>query len=73
MKPTNIKAGRVYPPMQGQGKYTYSIEYTYPAGAQVVSAGINYASASDAGRAMVEEVNRLRIKYQIIEANPYAR
>lgn len=73
MKPTNIKAGRVYPPIGGKGKYTYSIEYTYPAGAQVVSAGVNYANASDAGRAMVEEVNRLRIKYSIIEANPYAR
>jgi len=73
MKPTNIKAGRVYPPVQGQGKWTYSIEYVYPAGAQVVSAGINFSSKQLAESAMRDEVNRLRIRHSIIEANPYAR
>lgn len=66
MKVTAINPGRVYPPAQAKNTWTYSIEYVRPAGAQIVSAGINYPSANAAKQAMRDEVNRLRIKHGII-------
>lgn len=66
MKVTAINPGRVYQPVQAQGVWTYSIEYVYPAGSHMVSAGINYQSAPEAKQHMRDEVNRLRIKHGII-------
>lgn len=73
MKPTDIIPGNVYQPVQGKGKWTYNFTYVYPAGPQTVTCGINYVTAAEAKLAMRHEVNRLRIKYSIIGANPYGK
>jgi hypothetical protein len=66
MKIMAINPGRVYTPVQAQGTWTYSIEYVRQAGANIVSAGVNYQSASEAKRHMREEIDRLRIKHGLI-------
>jgi hypothetical protein len=65
MKVKAINPGRVYPPIQSKNTWTYSIEYVYPTGAHIVSAGINYPSANAAKQAMREEVSRLRRKHGV--------
>jgi hypothetical protein len=67
MKITAINPGRVYPPIQGQDKWTYSIEYNFnPTLSRVVACGYNYDTATEAKQKMREEVNRLRIKHGLI-------
>jgi len=62
---TAINPGRVYPPIQARGQWTYSIEYVRPSGSQMVSAGVTYSSASEAGQKMREEVCYLRQRHAV--------
>jgi hypothetical protein len=64
MKAITVNPGRVYQPVQAKGKWTYSIEYVYPSGAQMVGAGITFVTSNEAMSAMRFEVNRLRLKYR---------
>jgi hypothetical protein len=68
MKVIAINPGRVYPPVQVQDVWTYSIEYVFNTRhRQMVSSSASYTSANEAKQKMREEVYRLRIKHGLIE------